>query len=66
MRSWLGEQGDPWWRVTRFETLCHFDRSVAKAELFCEKRVIPVTGLRCLPGEVFIPDAEISVGNTKI
>ena len=56
----------PWGRVTRFETLCHFDRSVPKAELFCEKRFIPITGLQCLLGEVFIPDAEISVGNTTI
>ena len=37
-----------------------FDRSVAKAKCFCQKSLVPVTGLECSYGEIFIPVAEIS------
>ena len=35
--------------------LCHFSRNVVRAKLFCSKRFVPVTGLECSYGNIFIP-----------
>ena len=42
--------------------LCHFvGRYVLRAKLFCLKSFVPVTGLECSHGKIFIPVTEISV-----
>ena len=42
--------------------LCHFlGRYVLRAKLFCLKSFVPVTGLECSYGKIFIPVTEISV-----
>ena len=46
--------------------LCHFGRRVANAKLLCQKSFVPVTGLECSYGEIFIPVAEISVVEIEI
>ena len=46
--------------------LCHFGRYVVRAKLFCLKSFVPVTGLECSYGKIFIPVTEISVAKTEI
>ena len=46
--------------------LCHFGRYVARAKLFCLKSFVPVTGLECSYGKIFIPVTEISVAKSEI
>ena len=37
-----------------------------KRSYFCLKNVVPVTGLKCSYGKIFIPDTNISVAKTAI
>ena len=46
--------------------LYHFGRYLVKAKLFCRKCFVPVTGLECSHGKIFIPVTEISVAKTEI
>ena len=47
--------------------LCHFvGLYVVRAKLFCLKNFVPVTGLECSYGKIFIPVTEISVAKTEI
>ena len=46
--------------------LCHFGLYVVLATLFCLKSFVPVTGLECWYGKIFIPVTEISVAKTEI
>ena len=47
--------------------LCHFvGLYVVRAKLFCLKSFVPVTGLECSYGKIFIPVTEISVAKTEI
>ena len=46
--------------------LYHFGLYVARATLFCLKSFVPVTGLECSYGKIFIPVTEISVAKTEI
>ena len=46
--------------------LYHFGHYLVKAKLFCRKCFVPVTGLECSYGEIFIPVTEISVAKTEI
>ena len=46
--------------------LCHFGRYVLRAKPFCLKGFVPVTGLECSYGKIFIPVTEISVAKTEI
>ena len=46
--------------------LYHFARYLVKAKLFCRKCFVPVTGLECSCGKIFIPATEISVAKTEI
>ena len=46
--------------------LCHFGHYVVRAKLFCWKSFIPVTGLGCSYGKIFIPVTELSVEKTEI
>ena len=46
--------------------LYHFGRYLVKAKLFCRKCLVPVTGLECSYGKIFIPVTEISVAKTEI
>ena len=46
--------------------LYHFCRYLVKAKLFCQKCFVPVTGLECSYGKIFIPVNEISVAKTEI
>ena len=46
--------------------LCHFGLYVVRATLFCLKSFVPVTGLECSYGKIFIPVTEISVFATEI
>ena len=45
--------------IHRLQKVCH-----AKAKLFCQKSFVPVTGLECSYGKIFIP--VISVAKTEI
>ena len=58
------------WHTSKVEIhtrskLCHFvGRYVVRAKLFCLKSFVPVTGLECSYGKIFIPVTEISdLGN---
>ena len=44
----------------------HFGRYLVKANLFCGKCFVPVTGLECLYGKIFFSVTEISVAKTEI
>ena len=46
--------------------LCYFDLYVVRATLFCLKSFVPVTGLECSHGKIFITVTEISVAKTEI
>ena len=46
--------------------LYHFGRYLVKAKLFCRKCFVPVTGMECSYGKIFIPVTEISVAKTEI
>ena len=46
--------------------LYHFGRYLVKVKLFCRKCFVPVTGLECSHGKIFIPVTKISVTNTEI
>ena len=46
--------------IHRLQKVCHFGRYDAKAKLFCQKSFVPVTGLECSYGKIFIPVTEIS------
>ena len=48
--------------------LCHFDLHVyvVRVTLFCLKSFVPVTGLECSYGKIFIPVTEILVAKTEI
>ena len=46
--------------------LRHFGRYVVRAKPFCLKGFVPVTGLECLYGKIFIPVTEISVAKNEI
>ena len=52
--------------IHRLQKVCHFGRYDAKAKLFCQKSFVPVTGLECSYGKIFIPVTEISVAKTEI
>ena len=41
--------------------LCHFGYHVVTAKLFCLKSFVPVIGLKCSYGNIFIPVTEISL-----
>ena len=45
--------------------LCHFGRYVVRAKLFCLKSFVPVTGLKCSYGKIFIPVTEVSVEKNR-
>ena len=45
---------------------CIQGKIIAKAKLICQKSFVPVTGLKCSYGKIFIPVAEISVVETEI
>ena len=50
------------WEYIQDQQLCHFvSRYVVRAKLFCLKSFVPVTGLECSYGKIFIPVTEISV-----
>ena len=53
------------WKYTR-PKLYHFGRYMVKAKLFCRKCFVPVTGLECSYGKMFIPVTESSVAKTEI
>ena len=46
--------------------LYHFGRYLVKAKLFCRKCFVPVTGLECSYGKIFISVTEISDAKTEI
>ena len=46
--------------------LCRFGLYVVIATLFCLKSFVPVTGLECSYGKIFIPVTEMSVAKTEI
>ena len=46
--------------------LCHFGRYVVRVKLICLKSFVPVTGLECSYGKIFIPTTEISVAKSEI
>lgn len=55
------------WEYIQDQQLCHFvSRYVVRAKLFCLKSFVPVTGLECSYGKIFIPVTEISVAKTEI
>ena len=46
--------------------VCHFGPYVVRATLSCLKRFVPVTGLECSYGKIFILVTKISVAKTEI
>lgn len=55
------------WEYIQDQQLCHFvSRYVVRAKLFCLKSFVPVTGLECSYGKIFIPVTEISVAKTAL
>ena len=55
-----------WSRNTYKTKIMPFLPLCCRAKLFCLKCVIPVTGLECSYGKIFIPVTEILVAKTKI
>ena len=52
-------------KIYTWQKLCHFGLYVGRATPF-SKSFVPVTGLECSYGKIFIPVTEISVAKTEI
>ena len=54
------------WKYIQDQNYAILARYVVRAKLFCLKSFVPVTGLECSRGKIFIPVTEISVAKTEI
>ena len=53
-------------RDQNYAKLCYFGFYVMRATLFCLKSFVPMTGLECSYGKIFLPVTEILVAKNKI
>ena len=54
------------WKYIQDQNYAIFGRYVVRAKLFCLKRFVPVSGMKCSYEKIFIPVTEISVAKTEI